>query len=94
MSAIRRQKIEKLIEYTKTIEPKLREQITTEMQQEIDQDPYLSELTEKPEIDKTELTERLKDAMHQELWQYALKEFPENNKKTLKEYTQRAMMQK
>jgi len=91
MSAIRRQKIERLIEHAKTIEPKLKERIKTEMQKEISENYKYYD--EKPDIDETELSERLKDAVRQELRNFALKEFPENNPKTLREYTERAMIQ-
>ena len=91
MSETRKRKIEQLVQHAKTIAPKLKEQIKTEMQQEINENYKYYD--EKPDIDQKELTERVKDAIREELWNFALKEFPENNKATIKEYIQRAMMQ-
>lgn len=93
MSAIRKAKIETLREYAKTIEPKLKEQIRAEMQKEIDEDPLNQYLDKKPTINENELKDRAEDAVRQELRNFALKEFPENNPKTLREYIERALMQ-
>lgn len=81
----RQQKIEKLIEYSKSILPKIEAQITKEMQEEIDNDPYTKHLKEKPQIDQNKLKTRTKEQLIEDLKKYALKEFAPN-RKTLSEY--------
>lgn len=94
MSQIKRQrKIDFLLQHAKTIEPKIREQTKKKMQQEIEANPAFQYITEKPTINETEFEKRVKHELKQELMTFALLEFPENNRKTLKEYVERAMMQ-
>lgn len=91
MSALRKRKIEQIITHAKKVLPKLKAQISKDMQNEINTNPMFQYMKEKPTVNETELAKRLKDALNQELWRYALKEFPENNRKTLREYIDRAL---
>jgi len=91
MSAIRRQKIDKLIEHAKSIEPKLKEQIAKEMREEFENTPILKEIGEKFEIDKEKLKEQTKERLVSELKKYALNEYTPN-RKTLAEYIEVMML--
>lgn len=89
MSVARQERIQKLIDHAKKILPEIEAKITKEMQEEINED--YKYMDEKPEIDKTELNERVKDAVLEEIKKCALLKFGAN-RKTVSEYCQIVLM--